>query len=85
MDVAKLMSPDANLPGPLAYAFSWPVAKKSLVIAGVVGCLLSIANQGDVLLTQPFTTRLAVKLFLNFLIPFSVSTVSAVLNRPGRA
>ena len=53
-------------------------------IAAIVGCLLSIANQGDVLLSQPFSTRIGVKLFLNFLIPFTVSSVSAVLNRPGR-
>jgi len=79
-------SPTSGAPtsGALAYAFSWEVARKSLVIAAVVGCLLSLANQGDVLLTQPFTARLGIKLFLNFLIPFTVSSVSAVLNRPGR-
>ena len=70
--------------GALAYALSWNVARKSLTIAIVVGCLLSIANQGDVLLSQPFSTRIGVKLFLNFLIPFTVSSVRAVLNRPGR-
>ena len=79
------MPPATSSPTALAYAFSWGVAKKSLTIAAIVGCLLSVANQGDILLTQPFTPRIGIKLFLNFLIPFTVSSVSAVLNRPGRA
>jgi hypothetical protein len=74
----------AQASGALAYALSWDVAKKSLAIAAIVGCLLSLANQGDVLLSQPFTGRIGIKLFLNFLIPFTVSSVSAVLNRPSR-
>lgn len=78
------MAPAAQPAGPLAYALSWPVAKKSLAIAGIVGCLLSITNQGDVLLSQPFSARIGLKLLLNFVIPFTVSSVSAVLNRPGR-
>lgn len=78
------MAADSQPTRALAYAFSWAVAKKSLTIAAVVGCLLSLTNQGDVLLTQPFTPRIGVKLLMNFLIPFAVSTVSAVLNRPGR-
>jgi hypothetical protein len=78
------MPRQAQPSGALSYALSWAVAKKSLMIAAIVGCLLSLANQGDVLLSQPFTARIGIKLFLNFLIPFTVSSVSAVLNRPGR-
>lgn len=79
------MHRNSQSPGARAYALSAPVAKKSLTIALVVGCLLSITNQGDVLLKEPFTARIAIKLFLNFLIPFAVSSVSAVLNRPGKS
>ena len=78
------MSLNSNSSCSVGYAFSWPVARKSLTIAAVVGCLLSISNQGDVLLSQPFSARIGIKVFLNFLIPFAVSSVSAVLNRPGR-
>ena len=69
------MSPKTPSAGALAYAPSWAVARKSLMIAAVVGCLLSIANQGDVLLSQPFTTRIGIKLFLNFLIQIGRSHV----------
>ena len=65
----------------LAYVFSRRVLKKSLTIAGIVGCLLSTTNQMDVILREPMSARLALKIFLNFLIPFVVASVSATLNR----
>jgi hypothetical protein len=63
------------------YAFSRPVLKRNLLIALFVGCALSLSNQYDALFSRQFTSRLAVKVFMNFIIPFAVSTVSAVLNR----
>ena len=75
---------DTRKTGALSYAFSPGVAKKSLAIAVIVGTLLSAANQGDMLLRESFTTTIAIKLLLNFLTPFTVSSVSAVLNRPGK-
>ncbi|MSO20013.1 MAG: hypothetical protein EXQ56_06035 [Acidobacteria bacterium] len=78
------MPAESKTSSAMSYALSAAVAKKSLTIALIVGCLLSIANQGDVLFTQPVTTRIGIKIFLNFLIPFIVSSVSAVLNRPGK-
>ncbi len=50
-------------------------------MALIVGCLLSAVNQSDVLLRESFTTRVGLKLLLNFIIPFVVSSVSAVINR----
>ena len=67
--------------GPLRYIFSGSVAKRSLAIAVVVGCLLSITNQGDVMLQEGLTPRVGVKILMNFFIPFAVSSVSALLNR----
>jgi hypothetical protein len=67
--------------GALRYVFSGGVVKRSLMIAVVVGALLSIANQWDVLLRDPIGVRVGVKVFLNFVIPFTVASVSAVLNR----
>ena len=68
----------------LGYVFSSSVVKRSLVIAAVVGTLLSATNQGDILLREPFSARVGVKIFLNFLIPFTVASVSALVNRNPR-
>jgi hypothetical protein len=68
-------------PGPLRYILSGSVAKRSLAIAGVVGCLLSVTNQGDVMLLEGLTPRVGIKVLMNFFIPFAVSSVSALLNR----
>ena len=67
--------------GPLRYIFSGSVAKRSLAIAVVVGFLLSITNQGDIMLQDGLTPRVGVKILMNFFIPFAVSSVSALLNR----
>ncbi len=68
----------------LRYILGWSVAKKSLIIALVVGCVLSVANQFDVILREPLNARLAAKIFMNFVIPFVVASISAVANRKGR-
>ncbi len=67
--------------GALRYVFSPAVFKRNCLLAAIVGCLLTIANQLDVLLAQPFTVRLGTKILLNFLIPFAVSSTSAFINR----
>ncbi len=67
--------------GSIAYIFSREVFRRNCVLAAVVGCLLTIANQLDVLLVQPFTFRLGTKILFNFLIPFVVSSTSALINR----
>ena len=54
--------------------------KRNGLLAIVVGCLLTLTNQLDVLLTQPFTPLLAMKIFFNFLIPFDVSSAGAAIN-----
>jgi len=65
----------------LPYVFSPPVLKRSLAIALIVGCVLSIANQYDLLLSTPMNPRLGVKIFFNFLVPFGVSSSSAAAHR----
>lgn len=47
-------------------------------IALVVGTLLSLVNQGGVLLAGDLSVALGVKLGLNFLIPFSVSSLGYI-------
>jgi hypothetical protein len=68
-------------PGSIAYIFSREVFRRNCVLAVVVGCLLTIANQLDVLLSQPFSFRLGSKIVFNFLIPFVVSSTSTAWNR----
>lgn len=63
------------------YVFSPVVFKRNCLLAAVVGCLLTMANQLDVILTQPFSFRLGTKIIFNFLIPFAVSSTSAVIHR----
>jgi len=73
----------ARLAEALRYVFSRGVLRRNLFIALVVGTLLSAANQWDVVLREPMSARLGAKIFFNFVIPFVVSSVSAVLNRKG--
>jgi hypothetical protein len=65
----------------LRYVFSAAVLKRNASLALIVGCLLTLANQLDILLSQPFTSRMGTKIFLNFVIPFVVSSISAAINR----
>ena len=65
----------------IQYILSPQVLKRSLMIALVVGFVLSLVNQLDILLHEPMTLRIAAKIFMNFLVPFIVSSVSALLNR----
>ncbi len=67
--------------GILRFAFTRRVFRRNLLIALSVGCLLSLTNQLDLILRGQFGTRLAIKTFFNFLIPFVVSSVSAIINR----
>ncbi len=67
---------------PFSYLTSGAVIKRNLLIALVVGIILSAANQFDVILNQPWTLRLGIKILFNFLVPFIVASVSAWCNRP---
>jgi hypothetical protein len=65
----------------IRYVLSGDVLKRNLLIALAVGSLLSLTNQLDVILNRGFTARLVMKIVFNFLIPFCVSSASALLNR----
>ncbi len=70
-----------ELLGAVQYALSKRVFGPNLMIASVVGTLLTIANQFDVILRGPVHSGLFVKIGFNYLIPFLVSSVSAYANR----
>ena len=59
-----------------AYAFSEGVPRRSLLVALIVGTVLNLINQGDMLLAGQ---RLDfAKLVLTYLVPYIVSTYGAV-------
>jgi hypothetical protein len=47
-------------------------------VALIVGTILMVINQGDVLLSGHLTVLVACKIVLTYTVPFSVSTYSAL-------
>jgi hypothetical protein len=50
---------------------------RALKVAGVVGPILTVINQYDLLLRLEFSPRLFAKILLTFLVPYSVSSFSS--------
>jgi len=50
---------------------------RALKVAGVVGPILTLINQYDVLLSLHFSPHLLFKIILTFLVPYSVSSFSS--------
>ena len=62
----------------------WPVCGRAIAVALVVGTILVIINQADVLLSGHLTPLVVAKIGLTYAVPFSVSTYSALAaNRLG--
>ena len=61
------------------------VLRTNALIAALIGVVLSVANQFELIRAGVLSGRLLAKLAANFAIPFIVSTLSAVLNRPPQA
>jgi len=55
-----------------------PVCGRAIAVALVVGTILVVINQGDVLVGGHLTALVAAKIVLTYLVPFSVSTYSAL-------
>jgi len=55
-----------------------PVCGRAIKVALVVGTILMVINQGDVLLSGQLTMLVASKIVLTYAVPFSVSTYSAL-------
>ncbi len=61
-----------------------PVLVRNLTIAAVVGLILSGVNQGDVSMSGELSGTVWLKIFFNFVVPFTVASVSALVNRLGQ-
>lgn len=59
-------------------AFSWPVVRRSLLIAVIVGSILILINHGSGLLRGDMDTTCLAKCGLTMIVPYCVSTVSCV-------
>ena len=61
----------------LHYWFRRETVLRAVKVAAVVGPILTVINQGDVLLNGPYSLRLFFKICLTFLVPYSVSSFSS--------
>jgi hypothetical protein len=52
--------------------------RRTLTIALVVGCILSIINEGDVIAHGQATAATGLKIGLNFVVPFIVSNLGVL-------
>ena len=59
-------------------AISSGVVQRALKVTLVVGIILNLINQGEVLIHLDFTNLNFIKFFLTFLVPYSVTTYTAV-------
>jgi hypothetical protein len=65
----------------IGYVLRGQVLRRNLVMALIVGSLLTVANQYDLILQNSIHAILLTKICLNFAIPFVVSSASAYANR----
>jgi hypothetical protein len=68
----------------IRYLFHGSVLHRNLAIALIVGVALSAVNQGDVLMNGDLSARVWIKVLFNFFVPFTVASVSCVVNRSRR-
>ena len=78
-------SEDASIHHPhwrprLVLVFSRHVIRKALIAAVVIGSLLILLNQGDLLLAGCLSGRIIVKSLITPIIPFCVTMLGALLN-----
>jgi len=64
--------------GFFSLALSKPIVTRALKVAFIVGTLLAFINHSDALLSGNIDLERLIKMFLTYLVPYSVSTYSAV-------
>jgi hypothetical protein len=57
-----------------------PLVRRSLIVAVVVGTILTAINQGNVILSGDFPASLYWKVPLTYAVPYCVATTGAMLN-----
>jgi len=62
----------------VSLALSWPVVRRALGYALVVGFVLAMINHGDCLVGGYFRTSCLLKIVVTACVPYAVSTLSSV-------
>jgi len=57
-----------------------PMLRRSLVVAAIVGTILTAINQGNIIAAGDFPASLYWKIPLTYCVPFAVATTGALLN-----
>jgi hypothetical protein len=70
--------PQNSYPTPLEIATSWPVVRRALGYAVIVGALLIAINHGDAIVRGDLDPVRLFKMGLTVLVPYMVSTLSSV-------
>ncbi len=63
----------------LRAAFEWPVVRRALAFAAIVGAILIAINHGDALLAGELSAARVLKMALTVVVPYVVSTISSVM------
>jgi len=58
-------------------AISQPTVKRALTVSFVVGTMLNLINQGDIVISMSLADLNLVKFFLTYFVPYSVTTYTA--------
>ena len=61
-----------------AHMHSWPAVRRCLVIALVVGTVLTLINEGDVIFGGGLSSADGAKIPLNYIVPFVVSSLGYI-------
>ena len=61
----------------LSYWFRRDTVLRAVKVAAVVGPILTVINQYDMLLSGNWSAKLVFKILLTFLVPYSVSSFSS--------
>ena len=80
-------APDGGAPDEGASINCWrcairhrPMVRRSLMVAVVVGTILTLLNQGDILFSGSWNSALYWKVPLTYCVPFCVATYGALTN-----
>ena len=83
--VYRARSADNSVPYCLRCALTHgPLVRRSLVIALIVGTILTAINQGNIILGGDLPAALAWKIPLTYAVPYCVATTGAILNARSR-
>ncbi len=74
-------SPVRSADPALSRLFSWSLVRRNGLVAVCVGTLLTAVNQSDRILSESVDLPLILRIGANYLIPFTVACLGALLNR----